>query len=106
MNILIPNETSEAHLENVIAEMRNLGAPAIRAAWSENYGAWVALEGSHRIVAAQRLGLTPTIIQVPAETEEDFELEISSIDPDHDYGHDLARFMDDAYNSPMVTFEE
>jgi hypothetical protein len=46
------------HLEAVKTEMQNLGAPVIRAIWSETYGMWMAVEGCHRIRAAKDLGLT------------------------------------------------
>jgi hypothetical protein len=55
------------HLEEVKAEMLKLGAPQIRAIWSEVYGIWMAVEGCHRLRAAHELGLTPVIIDVTNE---------------------------------------
>jgi hypothetical protein len=52
------------HLEYVIGEMKRLGAPKLKAIWSSEYKVWFAAEGSHRLVAAQREGLTPVIIDV------------------------------------------
>ena len=65
MRIALVHEHFDAdHLEAVKAEMLTLGAPTIRAVWMEVYGAWVALEGCHRIRAAQALGLLPLIDEV------------------------------------------
>ncbi|NLH78490.1 MAG: ParB N-terminal domain-containing protein, partial [Acidobacteria bacterium] len=49
------------HLEEVKAIMARRGAPVIRAIWNECHGVWMAIEGCHRIRAAQELGLTPII---------------------------------------------
>ena len=64
-SIILPHDHFDAaHLETVKTEMTKLGAPTIKAVWMESYGAWVALEGSHRIRAAKALGLTPEIEEV------------------------------------------
>ena len=55
---------SSAHLERVAAEMRRLGAPAIRAHYDAAYGVWLAQEGTHRLRAALLLGLAPVMIPV------------------------------------------
>ena len=52
------------HLESVKKEMEVMGAPEIRAIWSEMYGLWMAVEGCHRIRAAKELGLEPVIIDI------------------------------------------
>ena len=106
MEILIANKTDESHLEKVMTAMQTLGAPTVKAAWDECYGMWVALEGSHRIVAAQRLGLMPIIDEIPAEDEEDRELEIASLGLDNDFGGTLGEFIDRAYQNPIVSFED
>lgn len=62
--ILYHNHYDIQHLNAVAAQMQTLGAPAIRAIWSDVYGAWMAVEGCHRVRAAKALGLTPTIIDV------------------------------------------
>ena len=49
------------HIAEVKAQMETLGAPTLRAIWSEGIGAWLAIEGSHRLVAASDAGLTPVI---------------------------------------------
>ena len=62
---VIPMHATEGiHLAEVTAEMVTLGAPSIRAIWMECYGAWVALEGTHRIAAAKALGIEPVIVAV------------------------------------------
>lgn len=65
MRIATLNEVDPGHLAIVEAEMVILGPPTIRAVWVEAYSHWAALEGSHRIVAAANLGLTPIIQVLP-----------------------------------------
>ncbi len=64
----------EAKLEAVIAEMRVLGAPTIRAIDCGDY--LMALEGSHRLAAAAALELTPVFEII----EQDEEIDISGYD--------------------------
>jgi hypothetical protein len=61
------------HLDAVAGEMAMLGAPVLRAVWSEGHGCWFALEGCHRLRAAHRLGLMPMIVEIDeaAEVSED-----------------------------------
>lgn len=47
-------------LEEVVARMRVLGAPIIRAIKCDDH--YVALEGSHRLAAASVLGVVPRVI--------------------------------------------
>lgn len=62
MNIILPHDHFDAdHLAAVIKQMQSLGAPTIKAVRMDVHGAWVALEGSHRIRAAFELGLEPHI---------------------------------------------
>lgn len=72
MRVIPPNKTDAKHVAEVVAEMRTKGAPAIHAVWHEGYGAWVAIEGSHRIAAAVELGLTPEMMPVEGGTLEDY----------------------------------
>lgn len=58
---LLHKHYSEKHLEEVANEMAVLGAPSIKAIWSEVYGMWLAVEGCHRIRAAKQLGFEPII---------------------------------------------
>ena len=67
--ILLHEHYDDGHLAQVIEEMRSLGAPRIRAAWVECYGAWVALEGCHRLRAAHALGLSPELVPVEYDDE-------------------------------------
>lgn len=64
---LLHNQYDEAHLETVKAEMLRLGAPKIRAIWSEAYGMWMAVEGCHRLRAAESLSISPVIIDVSSK---------------------------------------
>lgn len=50
---------NESKLQNVIAEMRVLGAPKIRVVDCGDY--LMALEGTHRIAAAAALGIAPVL---------------------------------------------
>lgn len=61
---LLHKHYNEAHLETVKGEMMKLGAPKIRAIWSEAYAMWMAVEGCHRLRAAEALGISPIIINV------------------------------------------
>ena len=56
------NEIDDAHLASVIADMRRLGPPRIRACWQGDH--YCALEGSHRVEAARRLGLPVLIVEM------------------------------------------
>lgn len=64
---LLHKHYNEQHLAEVVNEMKRLGTPTIRAIWSETYGEWMAIEGCHRLRAAQQLGITPIIKDVTAQ---------------------------------------
>lgn len=66
---LYHNHYNEQHLEEVKQEMIKLGAPSIRAIWSECYGMWMAVEGCHRLRAAKELGIMPIIIDISAKRQ-------------------------------------
>lgn len=59
--VLYHEHYDREHLEQVKSEMLELGAPAIRAIWSECWGLWLAVEGCHRLRAAHELEITPII---------------------------------------------
>lgn len=59
-----------------------LGTPTIRAAWSDWDNAWHAIEGSHRVAAAQQLGLAVVIEPL------DWDDEVSD--------HDIDRFLNES----------
>lgn len=61
---LFHNSYNETHLNEVKEIMVKRGAPKIRAIWSEIHGEWLAVEGCHRLRAAEQLGLTPQIIDI------------------------------------------
>ncbi|MBF6615549.1 MAG: hypothetical protein ITG07_02365 [Candidimonas sp.] len=61
-------------LEQVIAEMRELGAPTIRVVDCGDF--FMALEGSHRVPAAAELGITPTLVVL----EQDDLVDADSLD--------------------------
>jgi hypothetical protein len=79
--IVAINSPDAGHLAEVIDAMRSLGAPAIRAFWTGEI--YVALEGSHRLAAAQVLGLTPIIIKMA--DDEEMETDIDGLTDDDGY---------------------
>ena len=103
--IIAINATDPTHLAEVMEAMRELGTPVIRAVWMEVYGAWVALEGSHRLAAAAELGIFPEIEQV--QYDEVTPLEDLGCDDSGD-GFTLADICDGAYDSsrPCFTFQD
>ena len=96
MNIILAhNDYDAAHLAEVKAEMQSMGAPTVKAVWMEGYGAYVALEGCHRLRAAHDLGLTPQVIEVDYSDEAaDTDLECVTI----------AEHCDSAYRREMLEF--
>lgn len=62
--LLFHDHFDPQQLDKVQTEMQTLGAPTIRCIWSEMWGLWLAVEGCHRLRAAQALGLTPVIKDV------------------------------------------
>lgn len=69
----------EARLAEVMAEMERLGAPTIRAVDVAGY--LMAIEGTHRLEAARRLGLTP-VVEVVAGADADNAEVITGLDID------------------------
>jgi hypothetical protein len=102
MNIILPhNHFEAAHLAEVIEEMHKLGAPTIKAVRMEAYGAWVALEGAHRLRAAFELGLTPVIDEVEwSETVTTDEAAPGS----YDDTWTIAEICDDVSRNKMITY--
>lgn len=70
----------EDHLEAVATEMKTLGAPEIKCIWSECYGMWLAVEGCHRLRAAQLLDITPQISEIDLEDNETTTIQIDGED--------------------------
>jgi hypothetical protein len=54
-----PNEADPEHLAEVVRDLRRLGSPVLRAVRVP--GGWALLEGSHRVVAAKKLGVSVTL---------------------------------------------
>lgn len=74
--IILVNDIDAAHLAEVKAEMARLGAPKIRAIDAGDH--LIAIEGSHRLRAAEELG-----VAVEIETlDEDGEIDLQSLDWD------------------------
>jgi hypothetical protein len=71
--VITINETDADHLAHVIEQMRVLGAPTIRCARDEARGVLLALEGSHRIAAAIKLGIAPHLVALDDDTMLDCE---------------------------------
>ena len=71
------NAPRETHVQTVMADMKTMGPPTIRAIWTGD--AYDAIEGSHRVEAAYQLGLPVRVIEVEADTVVD----------DHDLIDDL-----------------
>ena len=56
---------SPTHLDEVKRDMERLGAPRLRGYLDPVSGAFMLREGTHRIRAAQALGIAPTLIHQP-----------------------------------------
>jgi len=111
--IIIPphNHYDKEHLEDVIVQMKLLGRPTLRAVhynyrnkYTKQYAySWIALEGTHRIRAAHRLGLVPNIIQIKYSTTKyvhDFE-EIDLM-----YNCTIAQYVKGVRSNPFIFEEE
>lgn len=56
---------SPEHLDDVAAEMLLRGPPRLRGYLDTDAGAFLLREGTHRIRAAQRLGIVPVLVPIP-----------------------------------------
>ena len=65
--IYTPNAAYAGHLEEVIALMETMGSPTIRAKWAGD--CYYAIEGSHRVAAAAKLGIPVIIVEVDNDDE-------------------------------------
>lgn len=102
--VLLHSHYDKAHLAKVTEEMRELGAPTIKVLWSECHGIWFALEGCHRLRAAEALELTPELEVIEPE---DMDQEVNEVFPDT-FGdpYTFADILDCGTNPTMITFEE
>jgi hypothetical protein len=67
-------DSTSDHQAKVLEEMRVLGSPTIRAI--ETAHGLIALEGGHRLAAAEELGLTPEIEIIEGEIPADILAEL------------------------------
>lgn len=67
MKTIFTINAADERLDAVIAEMKVLGTPEIRACWQGD--AWYAIEGSNRVAAAEALDLDVIIIEVDEDDE-------------------------------------
>lgn len=74
MMIYAIHAPTEDHLEEVKAEMLQLGRPSIRVVDCGDY--YMALEGSHRVAAAHALGIEPILVVF----DQDEEIDITQFD--------------------------
>lgn len=63
--VYLPHEIDAEKLNGVVAAMRNLGAPTIRVVDCGDY--YQAIEGTHRLAAAEQLGITPELDVIAAD---------------------------------------
>lgn len=99
MNIIAPHKImkNSAKYAEIKAYMEEAGAPTLKAVWMDCFGAWVALEGSHRLNAAAELGLVPEIEEI--DYNEDIKVrDITDIDMDCS----IAEFCDRACESAII----
>jgi hypothetical protein len=95
---LLHKDYNESHLQEVIEEMKKLGAPTIKAVWMECYNHFAALEGCHRIRAAKKLGLIPEIEEVEYSDEE--------IIGDSGDVYTVSELADESYKAEIIEFDE
>lgn len=74
MIIAAIHQIEDSHLDDVMAEMATMGAPTIHVAQIDG-DLHYALEGVHRLEAAARLGLVPTIIVLEHDDEIDHDMD-------------------------------
>lgn len=98
---LVHDHYDDAKLADVIEQMRTLGSPTIRAVWMDCYGVWAALEGCHRIRAAQALGITPVI--EPVEYSDDM---ITISDDYMDDQMSISQVCDSCHAATLIEFAE
>ncbi|MBY6242855.1 hypothetical protein [Methylosinus sp. Sm6] len=106
--IILVNDIDTVHLAEVKAEMANLGSPKIRAI--DGGDCLIAIEGSHRLRAAEELGLSVEIEIV----DEDGEIDLDTLDWDDNNWFDervvpardfIERFTDHPFPMGAATAE-
>jgi hypothetical protein len=91
ITIRIPNPPGRGHLKYVMATMKRRGSPRIRAI--RHNRSWVALEGSHRVSAAAKLGIPITIVEMKPSARMRTDVWGNNSDPD-EYGNPRRRVRD------------
>ena len=100
MTIALPHSHfCESHLAKVKLEMETLGEPTIRAVWLAHHNMWQALEGCHRIRAAQQLGLSVDID--PVDYSDDH---VSTLGMDGDFL--ISEACDDAHSNTLIKLND
>ena len=99
---LLHKHYTEKHLEEVATEMTTLGAPTIKAIWSDLYGMWLAVEGCHRIRAAKQLGFEPVIDDI--SNDETVTMEIDGEDTEVLVQDSLEELTDNAPKTEIISF--
>lgn len=64
IKVKIPNSTDRGHLRTVQSQMKVLGDPKVRVFYSNKNKTWYAIEGSHRLTSAKKLGMKPKFIDI------------------------------------------
>ena len=101
--ILTHKHFEQSHLEEVKNIMVTMGAPKIKAIWSEIYGAWLAVEGCHRIRAAKELNLIPEIIDI--SEDETVIMQIDGEDEEVNVSDLLEELTENAPKTDYISFE-
>ena len=106
--ILLHAYYDEEHLKEVVSEMQTLGTPTVRVIWSEVYGAYLALEGCHRIRAAKQLGLVPVfeVVEFEDVTEVVNDVCDGILEDDDTFETIIDRAVNSANHGGMVEFED
>ena len=99
---LVHDHFEQDHLDHVIEEMKTLGAPTVKAVWLDYMGSWAALEGCHRLRAAEALGLTPEI--EPIEYDDVTTVQDFGLDYEDDFR--VCEIVDGAYARHTLEFAE
>lgn len=106
--ILLHASFDQQHLDEVISEMQTLGTPTVRVIWSEVYGAYLALEGCHRIRAAKQLGLVPVFEEVEFEDVTEVVNDVCDgiLEDDDTFETIIDRAVNSANRGGMIEFDE
>jgi len=94
----------EKHLEEVIENMKKMGAPVIRGQFDANE-IFNAFEGCHRVRAAKALGIEPILVEI--ETDEEFRAlcdEHNESSGDYLEKEDFEKSVGDYYKAEFIKF--